>query len=278
MLAKYWIAQRIEDLFRNEPRNVGVFVQIGDCIAAKFFGENTDCQIDGRKIKSLTYPDVYKQWVEYWRSQIAKNDPNILVKTSGSHYRVVQAGEVTDIDHDSPDDVVNYLYAMLVTEGGLKAAIGVNEEMEDKTVVALENDLLKELREGKLLGDENEVFLRHPVKQRVPVYGQKHEHRPAFVQENGHLYVMETVDFTIAKKKYSKDHAGLVAYMFEDIRSKQNDAECIAVIKITDEDSCIDDVAYGLKIIKSEASVVNWLNSTEKKQFFDDRKTIAETN
>ena len=65
MKAKYWIAQHVSDLFRYEPSNIGVFVKIGDEIAARFWGESNDGIIDSRKLKSFSHPDVYKQWINY---------------------------------------------------------------------------------------------------------------------------------------------------------------------------------------------------------------------
>ena len=96
MKAQYWIAQHISDLFRNEPRNIGVFVRIGDNTAARFLGETNGGQIDGRKLRGLNHPDVYRQWVDYWRSQLSEESLDELVEHSGSHYRVLDAGQVTD--------------------------------------------------------------------------------------------------------------------------------------------------------------------------------------
>jgi hypothetical protein len=114
MVARYWIAQHVEDLFRNEPRNVGVFVRVGSSVAARFFGEVEGGGIDGRKLKSLPYPDVYRQWVEYWRDQVASGREK-FEQVSGSHYWVVEGGAVSDIDRDSADEVAAYLYSLLVS-------------------------------------------------------------------------------------------------------------------------------------------------------------------
>ena len=39
MSAKYWIAQHVADLFRNEPKNIGVVVDAVGIKKARFFGE-----------------------------------------------------------------------------------------------------------------------------------------------------------------------------------------------------------------------------------------------
>ncbi len=53
--------------------------------------------------------------IEYWRNVIAEypNDWKDRLLSAGQHYRVVDAGEVTDTDHDDAEDVANYLYALL---------------------------------------------------------------------------------------------------------------------------------------------------------------------
>jgi hypothetical protein len=221
MVARYWIAQHIEDLLRNEPQNVGVFVRVGDKVAAKFFGEVDGGGIDGRKLRSLPYPDVYRQWVEYWKEQVASGQGK-FEKASGSHYRVVEAGSVSDIEEDSADDVALYLYSLLVSEGRFKEAVPTdrieNCVQSGNDIPTLEEDLSKTLRQVDLLADDNSLLVRYPIKRRAVVAGKCVSHTPAFVQENGALYVMETIDFTPVRKKSSIDHAGFSAYMFRDIR------------------------------------------------------------
>jgi hypothetical protein len=275
MSARYWIAQHVSDLFRNEPRNVGVFIKVGDCMTARFFGETEDGQIDSRRLKVFSHPGVYQQWVEYWRNQLSKNDPNILVKTSGAHYRVIEAGEITDVDNDSPEDVANYLYALLVSEGGFREAVRTGEESTERAVISLEADLINEFRARNLLGDDGNLLVPHPVRRGIPVSGKHIRHKPAFVQENGSLYVMETVDFTITQKKRSRDHAGWSAYMFRDIRDGKPNSEMIAVVRVTDKDQEVEEVANGMAALKNEANIVNWLDDQQKKQFLEERRIIA---
>ena len=132
MTAQYWIAQHVEDLFRNEPRNIGIFVKLGDRILAKFVGETEDHQIDRSKTRGFQYPDVYTQWVEYWRTQILENNIEAVTNRNGAHYRVIPAGQITDALQDAPEDILNYLYAMLVSEGRFKEAIGVVSQLEER--------------------------------------------------------------------------------------------------------------------------------------------------
>lgn len=275
--ANYWIAQYVEDLFRNEPRNVGVIVRAGDQLAARFLGEGEDQTIDGRKLKVFAYADVYRQWVKYWRTEIARNDTDTLVKRSGAHYRIVPAGQITDCDHDSAAMVAAYLYSLLVSADGFAAAISSQdaEAGAEPATVSLEAELARVFRDTNLLLDGDQLFVQHPVRKGAPVVGQRATHRPAFVQENGNLFVMEPVDFTGPQKKRSQDHAGLSAYMFRDILDRRSDAHTIAVVKFTDADKDFEEVSYGLEILGNEAHVVNWLNQDEQIAFLRERQAIA---
>jgi hypothetical protein len=97
------------------------------------------------------------------------------------------------------------------------------------------------------------------------------------VQENGQLFVMETVDFTPRDKDRAKDHAAFASYMFEDIRQTHLDrAQPIALIRVRPEDQEYEPVRYGLAILRHEAArVVNWLDDAQRAAFIDDRIRVA---
>ena len=237
-IARYLIAQYIPDLLRHEPRNVGVITTLGAQVAARFAGEVESGDIDGRKIKSFAYPDIYRQWVQYWRSVLQNNAADAilpqLIASSTSHYCVVSGGEVSDIGRDSIEDVLNYLYALIVSEGRLlSAALGVREGVN----VAASNlkALVGEEFQGANILIENEQQLPlvpHPIIRNVPLPSSAAEpHMPSFVQHNGLLYVMEIVDF-FRDKERAKDRAGLASYMFEDLREPMEDqVRTISIVK-----------------------------------------------
>lgn len=92
MKAQYWIAQYIDDLFRNEPRNIGIIARVGDQIAAQFVGESESGEIDGRKLKLFKYPEVYREWLQYWRRMINRGSLDKLFRESKSNFRVNEGG------------------------------------------------------------------------------------------------------------------------------------------------------------------------------------------
>jgi hypothetical protein len=275
MSARYWIAQYVSDPFRNEPRNIGVFVEANEAVAVRFFAEGGPGLIDGRKLRTFKYPEVYRQWINFWRAEISKESPALLVELSGSHYRVIEGGGVDDIEADTADDVANYLYALLVSEGGFREALALPGDVEEPAVALLADEVVDALKQEGLLST-NDIFVPHPVRRFVPIVGKINiQHRPAFVQENGQLYIMETVDFTIQRKKIARDHAGWSAYMFSDIRAARPETSPIAIVRIAEADKVDDEVANGLALLSNEGRVVNWLDPKDRKSFLEERRAVA---
>jgi len=275
MSARYWVARYISDLFRKEPRNIGVFVEANGAVAARFFGEGEPGQIDGRKLRVLKYPDVYRQWIDFWRAEIARTPPASLIEMSRSHYRVIEGEGVDDIGASTVDDVANYLYALLVSEGGFREALGLQGDVEEQAAASLTNEVIEALKEEHLLS-AGDMFVPHPVRRSVSIVGKINvQHKPAFVQENGHLYVMETVDFTSQRKRMARDHAGWSAYMFSDIRAVRPDTHLIAIVRITEVDKADEEVENGMALLQSEGRVLNWLDPKDRKDFLEERRAVA---
>jgi hypothetical protein len=277
MKAQYWIAQYVEDVFRNEPKNVGIIARIGDEIDAQFIGESKTGEVDGRKLRLFKCPEVYREWIQYWRRMINCGSLDKLLKQTGSNFRVNQGGLVTDIGADTTEAVVTYLYSLLVSEGGFKEALVEDERQRDEVEKALEDEVANMFSQRRLMVDATEdFFVRSPIKRSPVVPGLScKSHRPAFVQENGRLYVMETADFTTTQKKRQRDHAGLAAYMFKDIRQERQDSETIALVRVHAADLNNDDVEYGLTLLRAEARVVDWFNQEQREAFLQEREAVA---
>jgi len=283
MIADYLIAQYIPDLFRHETRNVGIIVRRENETAARFFGEieaPAGLSMDGRKLRAFEYPDVYRQWVDYWRSQLRREAGfDSLCDDPRGSFIVRRGGQVSDTEGDPIADVVNFLYSLIVSEGGFAEAIGAIET-ESRAEESLKDAVGDELDRANVLVRPNEEpgLVRYPVRARVQVLGNLPEpHVPSFVQDNGLLFVMETVDFTSREKDRAKDHAAFASYMFEDIRRAHPDrAHPIAVIRLRPEDREFGPVRYGIAILRQEAvDVVNWLDDTERAAFLADRVRVA---
>jgi hypothetical protein len=276
--ARYLIAQHVEDLFRNEPRNVGVFVGIEGERTARFVGDSGNGKIDGRRIVHLPYPDVYKQWVEYWWTTL-RDDPQAmqsLLKTSGQHYRVVEGGEVADIGNDSVHDVAGFLYTSLVSEDGMALALG-GEEAEIITV-PLQEDVGTAFDQLNVLADDSSPLtnVRHPIHRNASVAGKTTTHKPAFYQHNGHPVVMETIDLTLVNKRVAlRDHAGWAAFIFGDIKAQNPSAEPISIARITSASENDKNVKYAIELLQSQSRLINWLSDDDRTAFIEERVAVA---
>jgi len=275
MSARYWIAQHVPDVFRNEPRNIGVLVESRGLTAARFHGETASGRLDGRSLKRLPFPDVYRQWVDYWRGELAAGAAARLPERGASSYRVFAGGEVTDIGEDSPDVVAAYLYAKLVSEDARAASDG--PAASDTKPTTLRREIHSAFMQKQLLHEpDGPAWKRHPVKHNAPIRGHAMpQHQPAFSQENGCLYVMEDVDFTGSQKKQACDRAGFAAYVVSDIRALRDDTQGISLVRVRAQDREHQDVRYGLSLLEAETEVVDWLDDDARGNFLAQREQIA---
>jgi hypothetical protein len=276
---EYFIARHIPDVFRQETTNIGVIVRKGERVIAKFIGESSPNAFDGRKIRNFTYPDIYKQWVRYWRRLLRDSGIAALpdIVATSNNYSVIKGGEVSNTGKDDIEDVANYLYSLLVSEGGFKEALQDNELTEEDSE-SLVSAIASDFTQYNILSDwgSESLFARHPIYRGKSLSGKRLEHRPSFVQDNGVTVVIETVDFTKSKKELAKDHAGLIGFMFDDLSAENSNVSPCSIVKVRDEDRAHPAVVYGLGILNSASSqVINWLASNEKRRFLDDRIAIA---
>ncbi len=132
--AQYLIAKYIPDLQRSEPRNIGVILWTPAGLAARFLAENRDDPgiIDGRRIPGfVTSTSAYRQWIEFWRSELCKPETTatihpgkkasresdafleVLAESSKGNFVLTPGGRLLDTVSDI-QDAVDYLFDMLV--------------------------------------------------------------------------------------------------------------------------------------------------------------------
>lgn len=280
-VARYLILQHLPDPFRREPRNIGVVVAKGDATAARFYGENAFGELDGRRLRSFDYPDVYRQWVDFWKRTLRKAKTSEtafdhLLKSGKSHFIVVPGGEVSDTASDSADRIAQYLYSLLVSDGGLNEALG---GLEDPTPAAtsFQSDVGAAFAQaGILANDDNPSSIKHPVRSRITIKGHSFDqYRPTFTQENGCLYVMEPVDLSMRNKQSAKDHAGMTAYMFNDIRRAHSNTQAISLVRYQAQDEELEPVRLALAILRNESDLVDWGEPLQRESFLRQRAEIA---
>ncbi len=275
---QYLIAQYEADPLRKEPRNVGVIARMGDRTLCRFMGEKEDGRIDGRELRWMSFPDVYRQWVFYWREAGMGVDVlEKLLESNKGNYGLVRGGKVFDTGNDQLEQVVDYLYSRFVG-GGFAEAMREDEGilMADlKLTQALSVELanLNLLVAGPKLPDG----IAHPVEQnRKFALNNNLSYKPEFSQENGAVYVIQTFDFVRGKPKSLYEHAGLSAYLFQDMKEHLGKkVEAISVVKSEPEAEENEDIANSKAMLQNESKVVDWNDETARAAFLEERRQVA---
>lgn len=276
----FYIVQHIPDVFRRESRNVGVIVARGREITAKFFGEKPGGLIDGRSIRDFDYPDVYRQWVHFWRKAIKKNKDTEdaikrIVDANADHYAVIEGGAIDGTKGDSIESVCNYAYSMLVSEGGLVEALGHNKDQ----LAALENlrdEIKSEFKELEIMSGTEAMLAKHPIMADQHVLGASASHQFSFIQRDSKWWLIEPVNFITRQKLGARDHAGWATLAFADVLHKHKEnAVPIAVIRLAEHEKDNEVIEYSLSMLRRVARIVDWMNPAEKYEFLEERRAVA---
>ncbi|MCG2665874.1 hypothetical protein ACFPFP_02885 [Bradyrhizobium sp. GCM10023182] len=257
---------------RNEPRNVGVFVEHGGRHVARFIGEREDGTLDARRLgNKFAFPNVYTQWRTYWRREMLSGIES-LAKAKTANYFVEHGGEIHETEGDSADEICTFIFNLVVGGGVLEAYQWGSDEDGN---VALASEITATLDQLQLLANDRELFTRHPIVKERPVSGQHVTHTPAFSQRNGKLYVFDHIDLNGSRPTKIKERAGLLGYMFSDIRAAEHDAVAYSLVRPPLENAS-DAIDYAKKVLGSESSVVNWTDERARSAFLEERRRVAD--
>ena len=70
--ARFFIAKFVPDIRRMEPRNVGLLLWTEHGVTSRFLGEQSDDKVRAPSFVQPDNRDAYRQWVEYWKTLLAK--------------------------------------------------------------------------------------------------------------------------------------------------------------------------------------------------------------
>ena len=273
MKVQYWIAKNVEDPFRNETRNIGVIVRDARGWAARFVGERDTGELDRRLLgQRFRYPEVYLQWLAFWRGEIEHGHLDTILKATTPNYFVSEGGEITDAGADTVEAVCAFLYSLLISEGPVMQAFELAEE--EDTTRGLGSEISHALAELDILSDTAKLTVRHPVKREEPIRGKHVVHKPSFSQRNGQLYVYEAIDFTMKRPKIVRERAGWMAYMYADIKQEDGSAETFSIFRPSQEGGG-ETVEYAKKVLGGESTLINWADSNERNRFLSERQLMA---
>jgi hypothetical protein len=272
--AKFLIAQYLSDPMRREPKNIGLIVVKDEQCAAKFLGESAE-GMDLRTIRWARDAQLYQHWVESWREQIEDGASGLLERlseTNGGNYDVILGGHVSDANGDTARIICERLFPHLVGEPQEEAeSVAKGSDTQHIELQRAVHDEFSSL--GILAGTSSAP---NPVWTHQYVVGKRTTHEPSFLQTADGPTVMEVINFTTTRKGLARDHAGIVAKMFDDILRNDPRAKRVAITRATREDLLSKPVKYAIDLLQDSVdSTVNWEDKDQRKEFLDARLAVA---
>lgn len=139
------VAKFCADVMRNEPRNVGVLLQMpSGAVYARFLGEGRGGRLNGSLPTWLRSSAGYPEWHAYWRRALregAKTAGGIIAPThadflpalcaqSKDSFRLGDRGSVLDrVAEDAAGELVHFLFSTLVASRRSEEAVRAGEAL-----------------------------------------------------------------------------------------------------------------------------------------------------
>jgi hypothetical protein len=227
MSNQYLVAKYIESPTRLEPRNIGIFIRIGDSWRARFLGESVEGKLDLRRVRSVvSHTGSYQQWVEYWRHILQSTPANDMQKALESSSKVnfiVSEGTPVFLAADAtahPERILEYLYHLVVTEFPEQRA----EELSLSQIV--EDTIRKyNLRQNPHFADSPSVLCELPS-------GIVEHVKPNYGYINGREVYFQKVSINPYKPEAAQKEVHNAAWIFERLRANSEEREANSLIKV----------------------------------------------
>jgi len=289
---RYAVAKYTPDLFRKEPRNIGVFVVGDNRVALRLLGERSDCVLDLRRVPwAQQHGSTFAEWHNHWRTTVEELNHTRLVGSdfqtfalarlvdgSQNAFAVVGGGRyIPDDDGLDVEDVADLLFRRLVT-GDPQVADDPEEDARGERF-HLRRVVRSAFDERGLLAKRTRTSPTL-IQQEAEVLGTlKVPYKPAFSQRNGRLAVMEDVDFGQFGEDKARDHALYTAHMLADIRLGQQLAGPVDLYAIVHYASERNEYAQTLGRAALEGvdgiQIINWDDMWDRERFLKIRAAAA---
>jgi hypothetical protein len=219
-MTSYLIAKYVQDLSRNEPRNIGVIAYDGSRAVARFDGEDDAERVDLRRVRHrITGSRTYLAWVEYWRR--ALREPGILdrsikgappgdstvidrlLEVPGGDFYLEPGGTIL-FDASRPElrETVDELFTRLVREDEQPTPPDLRKKSRDALAAA-----------GAPLDDEARFKERVPLP--VDVEGVRVEEEVSYAVMNGSWNFLQEVSFDSSSPRRSRKEVSHCVFLFE---------------------------------------------------------------
>ena len=219
MRTTYLIAKYVDDLSRNEPKNVGIVVSNGQFAKAVFHGE-VDGRVNLGKVRGMSGSRTYRQWVEHWRRALeepAALDASLdgtqageeraierLLLESGPDFYLERGGSlILDQDDRTLEEVAADLFAKLVHPPDPPSVRTLRERSYEVLEMA-----------GAPTGDEDRFKVDYQVELAVGDVNMPDE--LSFAVKNGNWHALQEVNFS-DKARVTRDEVKKVLFFFEHV-------------------------------------------------------------
>lgn len=154
---QYMIAKHVPDVFRKEPRNIGVIIKSDIGMEYRFWATDSYGVVDGRKIPEfVNSKEAYQQWIEYWLKELKKTEAHkadaldFLQESNSVNFYIDEGGIILEtLEKGELPKVADELFETIVTAEAID---------EPDTTKLISEACEKEIRKTRL--NENKHFKR----------------------------------------------------------------------------------------------------------------------
>jgi len=264
---RYLVAKYVSDLQRMEPKNIGIIVWAKGVVSARFAAERLNCpgEIDGRRIPPfVTSMAAYKQWVDFWRSELdamplragrtLQKWSDNLKQTGRGNFWLADGGTILqDLRTEEIQQLTNDLYHKLVEPA-------FADEMRDVALDQVADDVIRRLQLARNKNFHNRYKVNCRVADNVT---------EAF--EFSHAYSNGTLKRLYQRVPLANKRTPLrravhdSAWMFEKVVEQQfvSKDQAVALVYATEEQRQDPSINWSFDVLRSVARVANLADSNE---------------
>lgn len=237
-LCYYTVARFVQDLIKDEPRNIGVllFDEEGVHYETRFI--NNIRQKFGASI-SIDDKEVLTYYFKYFDDLTPSTKDDLIELTKNMNGKL-QFSDIKTVVTENVEAEMNYLFRTFVD----------NSKASKVQRHRLKTSLKQEFKKLNILGD-NKLQSNQEIKSgKIP-------HIVDFSYQNGKLYTIEAVDLSLTNRRSNVIET---AFKFEDLRHSlgSKKVETISVVNKAGSDN--DDSKELLYILNSFSSVYDFSN------------------
>ncbi len=190
---RYILAKHVPNVFRKEPKNIGVIVWSEFGVATKFWGVDANGILDKRQVPPFVISsDAYQQWATYWLNEIQK--PEVEFIGSGKFTTIQSPAFVEAIQTGNSDN-------FFLQDAGV-----VLESVTKDELPFLANELFESLVSSEAIDESDTSALVKTECDKIikstRLYGNKHFERGKKVfptiQQGTIQKVLKDIEFSYA--------------------------------------------------------------------------------